>query len=235
MAGAIFRVAWLGAFFVTLIPDFGSVEKEAVRALAIEDTTSLIYRAMKRGFDLFFCTIFLFPAMLVVLVPLLVLNPIFNPGPLFFRQKRMGRNCVPFRALKFRTMVGQPTHRRGPDDPLEMYRITRLGRFLRLTRFDELPQVFNVYLGEMSLIGPRPDYFAHAHHYIAAIPDYRHRYAVRPGISGLAQIQLGYAQGIEATRRKTAADIDYIRNASFALDMWIFWRTMVTVWRMRGS
>ena len=98
-----------------------------------------------------------------------------------------------------------------------------------------MPQILNVYLGEMSLIGPRPDYFAHAHHYIHAIPDYRHRYSVRPGISGLAQIQLGYAEGIEATRRKTTADIDYIRNASMTLDMWIFWRTMVTVWRMRGT
>jgi lipopolysaccharide/colanic/teichoic acid biosynthesis glycosyltransferase len=87
----------------------------------------------------------------------------------------------------------------------------------------------------MSLIGPRPDYFAHAHHYMALIPEYRERHMVRPGISGLAQIELGYAQGLEATRRKTAADIDYIRRASVTLDMWIFWRTMVTVWTMRGT
>lgn len=220
---------------MTLIPDFGSIEKEAVPAWSDMRGQSFAYRVAKRGFDLFFCTIFLLPAMLVVLFPLLVLNPIFNPGPLFFRQKRMGRHCRPFLALKFRTMVGDTRARRGPDDPLEMHRIRPLGRFLRLTRFDELPQILNVYRGEMSLIGPRPDYFGHARHYIQAIPDYRHRYSVRPGISGLAQIQLGYAEGIEATRQKTAADIDYIRNASMALDMWIFWRTMVTVWRMRGS
>lgn len=220
---------------MTLIPDFGSIQKEAVPAWDQWEKPSLFYRASKRALDLGFSTIFLLPAMLFVLFWLLVLNPIYNPGPLFFRQKRMGRGCKPFRALKFRTMVGNPTVRRGPDDPLEMHRITPLGRFLRLTRFDELPQVLNVYLGEMSLIGPRPDYFAHAHHYIHAIPDYRHRYSVRPGISGLAQIQLGYAQGIEATRRKTIADIDYIRNASLSLDLWIFWRTMVTVWRMRGT
>mgnify|MGYP003772127061 FL=1 len=220
---------------MTLIPDFGSIQKEAVPALAETRAQSFGYLFAKRAFDLGFCTIMLLPAMLVVLIALLVLNPIYNPGPLFFRQKRMGRHCKPFRALKFRTMVGNPTGRRGPDDPLEMHRITPLGRFLRLTRFDELPQILNVYLGEMSLIGPRPDYFAHAHHYIHAIPDYRHRYSVRPGISGLAQIQLGYAEGIEATRRKTTADIDYIRNASMTLDMWIFWRTMVTVWRMRGT
>ena len=66
-------------------------------------------------------------------------------------------------------------------------------------------------------------------------PGYRHRYMVRPGISGLAQVELGYAQGFEATRLKTAADIDYIRRASLGLDLWIFWRTIVTVWTMRGT
>ena len=220
---------------MTLIPDFRSIETADMPAPGAVGQRSAAYRIGKRAFDVFFCTIFLFPAMLVVLFPLLVLNPIYNPGPLFFRPERMGRNCTAFRAWKFRTMVGEPTAPRGPDDPLETDRITPLGRFLRLTRFDELPQVFNVYRGEMSLIGPRPDDFAHACHYLRTIPGYRQRYTVRPGISGLAQIRLGYAQGIEGTRRKTTADLTYIRNASLALDIWIFWRTMVTVWQMRGT
>jgi len=220
---------------VTLIPDFGSVDKEAVLPSVAFPAQSLTYRGAKRAIDLGFCTVVLLPAMLIVALALLVLNPIFNPGPLVFAQKRMGRDCKPFRALKFRTMASDRRQRRGPDDPVETHRITPLGRWLRITRFDELPQIINVYRGEMSLIGPRPDYFAHAHHYVALIPDYRHRHMVRPGISGLAQIELGYAEGLEATRLKTAADIDYIRRASLRLDLWIFWRTMVTVWTMRGT
>lgn len=220
---------------MTLIPDFGSVETEAVLPSDAFPAQSLGYLAAKRAIDLGFCTLVLLPAMLILALALLVLNPIFNSGPLLFAQKRMGRDCKPFRALKFRTMACDPTHRRGPDDPVETHRITPLGRWLRITRFDELPQILNVYRGEMSLIGPRPDYYAHAHHFLNVIPGYRHRHMVRPGISGLAQIELGYAEGLEATRLKTAADIDYIRRASLRLDLWIFWRTMVTVWTMRGT
>ena len=173
--------------------------------------------------------------MVIVGLFLMVLNPVFNPGPLVFTQKRMGRDCTAFRAIKFRTMACDRAAGRGPDDPVETDRITPLGRVLRITRFDELPQILNVYRGEMSLIGPRPDDFDHATYYLRHIPDYRDRHRVRPGISGLAQIELGYAEGLEATRRKTAADIDYIRRAGLGLDLWIFWRTMVTVWTMRGT
>lgn len=220
---------------MTLIPDFGSVEKQAVRSPVAFPAQSLGYRISKRVLDLSFCTLVLLPATAIVALALLVLNPIFNPGPLLFTQKRMGRGCKPFRAVKFRTMASGGGRRRGPDDPVETERITPLGRWLRITRFDELPQILNVYRGEMSLIGPRPDYFAHAHYYISSIPHYRDRHIVRPGISGLAQIKLGYAEGFDATRLKTAEDIDYIRRASLRLDLWIFWRTMVTVWTMRGT
>jgi len=194
-----------------------------------------VYLYMKRVFDLTITTVILVPATLVVWICLLVLNPFYNPGPMFYRQKRMGKNCVPFRALKFRSMTDVPRSRRGPDDPIETDRITSLGRFLRRTRFDELPQILNVYRGEMSLIGPRPDYLRHAHHYLRHIPEYRARHAVRPGISGLAQVQLGYAEGLDATRLKTAADIDYILRANLRLDTWILWKTIVAVWRMRGT
>ena len=225
----------LGTLNVTLIPDFQSVEMEAVRPADVFPEQSAGYRTAKRALDLGFFALVLLPAMVIVALVLLVLNPILNPGPLLFTQKRMGRDCRPFRTVKFRTMWCGAAHQRGPDDPIETHRITPLGRWLRMTRFDELPQIVNVFRGEMSLIGPRPDYFAHAHHYVHTIPGYRHRYMVRPGISGLAQIELGYAQGFEATRLKTAADIDYIRRASLGLDLWIFWRTIVTVWTMRGT
>jgi lipopolysaccharide/colanic/teichoic acid biosynthesis glycosyltransferase len=225
----------VGIFTVTLVPDFGSVEPKAVHPDITYPDHSLGYRLGKRAIDMGFSTLVLLPAMAIVALLLVLVNPVFNPGPLMFTQKRMGRACNPFRAIKFRTMADGHDDPRGPDDPVETHRITPLGRLLRVTRFDELPQILNVYRGEMSLIGPRPDDFSHASHYMALIPDYRHRHAMRPGISGLAQIELGYAEGLEATRRKTAVDMDYIRRASLRLDLWIFWRTMVTVWTMRGT
>lgn len=195
----------------------------------------LSYKIGKRAFDLLFSTIVLLPATLIVALALIVLNPLINKGPLIHVQKRMGRDCKPFRAYKFRTMVVQPRGMRGPDDPIEVERITVLGNLLRRSRFDELPQIWNVYRGEMSLIGPRPDYFRHACHYVRVIPGYRARYSVRPGISGLAQIKHGYAAGLQATRVKTSTDLNYIQYASLRLDFRIFCRTAVTVFRMRGA
>jgi lipopolysaccharide/colanic/teichoic acid biosynthesis glycosyltransferase len=225
----------LGIFIVTLVPDFGSTQMEAVRQDIDAPRHAPGYLLGKRALDLGFSTLVLLPAMAIVGLFLVLLNPVFNPGPLLFTQNRMGRDCKPFRAIKFRTMAGERVAGRGPNDPVETDRITPLGRMLRITRFDELPQIINVYRGDMSLIGPRPDDFDHATYYLRHIPEYRHRHMVRPGISGLAQTELGYAEGLEATRLKTATDIDYIRRASLRLDLWIFWRTMVTVWTMRGT
>ncbi|MCU4652841.1 sugar transferase [Roseibacterium sp. SDUM158016] len=188
----------------------------------------------KRLFDMGFSAAILLPAAVFVALCLLVLNPVLNPGPLLYRPLRMGRDCRPFHAWKFRTMqTGLAL--RGPDDPVETERIGTLGRLLRRARFDELPQIANVFRGEMSLIGPRPDDFAHARAFVSDIPGYRQRHSVRPGISGLAQVELGYAEGREATRAKTAADLRYIRGASLRLDLWIFWRTICTVIDLRGA
>lgn len=223
---------------MTFVPQDGDFE-DAVPDAILDDppvqSPAPGYKAAKRGFDLVFVTLVLLPATLIVAAVLLALNPLLNPGPLLYPQKRMGRDCRPFRALKFRTMTVRGRPLRGPDDPIEADRITPLGRWLRRSRFDELPQIINVYRGDMSLIGPRPDYFRHAHHYMRTIPAYRDRHIVRPGISGLAQVELGYSEGTEATRAKTLADIDYIRRASLLFDLWIFWRTILTVIRMRGS
>ena len=189
--------------------------------------------AAKRGCDIGFSLLLMLPLMLCCLV-LLALNPIWNRGPLFFTQIRMGRGCRAFKAVKFRTMRCAPM-RRGPDDPIEADRITALGRFLRTSRIDELPQILNVLRGDMSLIGPRPDYFTHARSYLRHIPEYRRRHAVRPGISGLAQIELGYVEGLDGTRCKALADLRYIREASFALDLEIFLRTIWTVLARKGA
>lgn len=193
-----------------------------------------VFRATKRSFDIFM-SILLLPLLAVLAVLILILNPFYNKGSLFFVQPRMGRDCKPFQAIKFRTMRAVPKVERGADSPLEHDRITTLGRFMRKSRIDELPQIINVLRGQMSLIGPRPDYFDHAVEYLEKIPGYRERHAVRPGISGLAQTELGYIEGMDATRRKVKADLYYISHMSFALEMWIFWRTLSVVARRGGA
>ncbi|MEM9058848.1 MAG: sugar transferase [Pseudomonadota bacterium] len=183
------------------------------------------YLGVKRSLDIAVAVAAL-PAVLMLGAVLLVLNPFWNQGPLVFAQTRMGRRCKPFRAFKFRTMKAAPEIARGPNDPLETHRITKLGQFLRRTRLDEFPQFINVLLGEMSVIGPRPDYWNHAVHYSESIPGYRRRHAMRPGITGLAQVSNGYAEGVDATMVKTRHDLKYIDTAGFATDAWIFWRTI---------
>lgn len=188
----------------------------------------------KRVFDIV-VSLALLPAFALFAIALLALNPFYNQGSLFYIQTRMGKNCRAFKAIKFRSMRSVQSVRRGPNDPIEQDRITPLGNLMRKTRIDELPQIINVLRGDMSLIGPRPDYFSHARSFLRDIPEYRARHAVRPGISGLAQVELGYIEGTEATRQKALADLRYIQNAGFAMDSHIFAQTLVTVILGKGA
>lgn len=186
------------------------------------------YLWAKRVFDVV-VSVALLPVLAVAAFALLVANPFYNRGALLFIQTRMGQDCKPFRAIKFRSMIEVEAVARRADDPLEQDRITPLGMLLRKSRLDELPQILNVLAGEMSLIGPRPDFYDHALVYLDVVPGYRERHAMKPGISGLAQTELGYIEGLAATERKAAVDLYYIRNASLRLDLWVFWRTLCVV------
>lgn len=192
------------------------------------------FLAFKRVFDLA-VSLLLLPVLVLLMLVLLVLNPLLNRGPLFFLQERMGFGCHPFRTIKFRTMLTAPAIKRGPYDPPELHRVTAFGRLLRRTRIDELPQIINVLKGEMSLIGPRPDYIVHARRYLAEIPGYRQRHVMRPGISGLAQVTVGYVATPEGVRAKTEADLRYIRDSSIPFDIWIAAQTFLTVIRGLGT
>jgi len=194
---------------------------------------SYFFWIIKRMFDLLMCAL-LFPIMILIMVALLGLNYFYNKGPIFFIQKRMGKDCRPFNAIKFRTMISNDFIYRNYNDPLEVERITRLGHILRKLRLDELPQILNVIMGEMSLIGPRPDYYDHAVIFLKSVPDYKKRYLIRPGISGLSQIRLGYAEGINATKKKTRVDIFYIEHTNFFLEVKIFFGTILTVFNRVG-
>jgi lipopolysaccharide/colanic/teichoic acid biosynthesis glycosyltransferase len=185
-------------------------------------------RMFKRIVDINFAIAAL-PIMALVAVALFFLNPIFNPGPVFFRQERMGQGGVPFRIWKFRTMAPCTKSRRGHDDPVEDHRIDRLGAILRKSRIDELPNFINVLRSEMSLIGPRPDMVEHALAYSATIPRYHERFRVKPGITGLAQVRFGYADHERAVRRKAQNDYIYVERYSFGMDLHIIRRTIAVM------
>jgi lipopolysaccharide/colanic/teichoic acid biosynthesis glycosyltransferase len=146
-------------------------------------------------------------------------------GPVFFRQSRVGRNRVKFPLLKLRTM--RPTAGEGnpytqPGDT----RITRVGRFLRATRIDEFPQLWNVLRGDMSLIGPRAEWDRLVEEYERQIPCYYFRHLVKPGITGWAQVNYPYGANLDDTLRKLEYDLYYIRHFSFTLDASIVLKTI---------
>ncbi len=159
-----------------------------------------------------------------------------SAGPILYRQVRVGFNDVPFTLYKFRSMRADAEARTGPvwaskDDP----RITRVGRIIRKLRLDELPQLFNVLKGEMSLVGPRPERPEFVRALSEYIPYYRQRHCVRPGITGWAQINYKYGDTVEDTAAKLEFDLYYIKNMSLGLDTFIIFHTIKAMLLSRGA
>jgi lipopolysaccharide/colanic/teichoic acid biosynthesis glycosyltransferase len=183
------------------------------------------YEALKRLIDL---TIVLVTAPLWLVLMLLIALGIKldSPGPVLFIQERVGQGGRPFNICKFRSMrpdaeqQGQRLACSGDE------RITRLGRLLRRTRLDELPQFFNVLKGEMSLIGPRPEQSVFVERFEREIPFYAYRHVVKPGITGWAQVMQGYTADSETTRIKIEHDFYYIKHFSLWVDLLIVLRTL---------
>ncbi|MCX7630556.1 MAG: undecaprenyl-phosphate glucose phosphotransferase [Geminicoccaceae bacterium] len=175
--------------------------------------------------------------LLLILAPLMGLIALAikasSPGPVFYRQKRGGFNGEVFEVLKFRTMRADACDRgtetglghTRPRDP----RVTAIGRFLRRTSLDELPQLFNVLKGDMSLVGPRPHAVAHDHRYAALVDGYLARHRVKPGITGLAQIRgcRGEIRSLADMQRRIELDLEYIQRWSLRLDLEILIRTVL--------
>ncbi|MGB1345147.1 MAG: sugar transferase [Amylibacter sp.] len=193
-----------------------------------------LFWLFKRVSDIFI-SLLLLPIMVIIAIFIYFFNSITQSGKVFYFQNRMGLDCNSFVAIKFRTMSEIVSIERKFDDPVELNRITRLGKILRQSRLDELPQIINVLKGEMSLIGPRPDYYEHAVIFLEKIEEYRWRYNIKPGISGLAQIRQGYTQGLDATRKKVNIDIYYIENVGFWLETKILLNTIITVFKRIGK
>jgi len=181
-------------------------------------------------------------AMLPLLIPMLGLTALairlVDGGPVLFRQRRTGRKGRQFWVTKFRTMkvAGQiEDHRRAAMTDADDVRVTRLGGFLRRSRIDELPQVWNILRGEMSWIGPRPEAEILSVWYTGDIPFYRYRHVVRPGISGWAQVNQGHVAEVDDIHLKLQYDFFYIKYFSPWLDILIVFRTIRTMLTGFGS
>jgi len=190
---------------------------------------------MKRAMDVGLALL-----MLLLFWPLMLLTALAikldSPGPALFRQERVGRDGKTFTIMKFRSMRADAEKATGPvwsseDDP----RITRVGRIVRKTRLDELPQLFNVLSGSMSLIGPRPERPHFVEELARQIPYYHQRHIVKPGLTGWAQINYPYGNTVEDALHKLQYDLFYIKNHSVLLDLSILFSTIKTVVLRQGT
>ncbi|TME11999.1 MAG: sugar transferase [Chloroflexi bacterium] len=204
-------------------------------ALQSEHMVSLFYLCWKKILDLV-CGLGGLLVLCLLLPVIALCIYLDSPGPIFYSQERVGLREKPFRIYKFRSMYpdaeggGRATWASEYDK-----RVTRVGRFLRATHLDELPQLFNILRGDMSLIGPRPERAAFVTELEKTIPFYRYRLAVKPGITGWAQVKYRYGRSGDDALIKLQYDLYYIKRQSFMLDLFIILKTVTEVLSLRGT
>lgn len=193
------------------------------------------YAGLKRFLDII-ASVAILTAGLPLLIATAIAIKLTSPGPVFYTQKRTGLHGIRFPMIKFRTMYvgaekdGHPQWAQSGDA-----RVTPVGRFLRRSRIDELPQLVNVLRNEMSIIGPRPERPYFSAQLLRKIPFYAERLKVKPGITGWAQVNYSYAATLAASEEKLLYDIFYIQNISLALDLLIAFKTIRVVLTGRGA
>ncbi len=222
---SLFYEQWLGKIplweleRVSLMFDIGEVHRDS-------------YSRLKRLIDIALAAVCL-PVLLVAIPCVAVANLLGNRGPLFFRQQRVGKSGKQFTIWKFRTMRDAPgarTYWTSDDDP----RITRVGRILRSTHADELPQLLNVLKGDLSMVGPRPEQPAYVAELVDKVPFYDLRHLVRPGMTGWRQVKFGYAGSEAEALEGLQFDFFYLRRQSLVFDLRIIGRTLRSVVRRQG-
>lgn len=186
----------------------------------------------KRIVDLLLSTLFLILSSIPMLL-IAILTKLTSKGPVFFKQTRVGENEKPFTLYKFRTMtVGSHKGERYTSEKDK--RVTFFGRFLRKSRLDELPQLWNVFNGDMSLIGPRAEWIELCDEYEKQIPFYHFRHLIKPGITGWAQVLYPYGASLEDAKQKLEYDLYYIKNYSLFLDIAIVFKTLRVILLGKG-
>jgi exopolysaccharide biosynthesis polyprenyl glycosylphosphotransferase len=228
---------------IKILPDMYDILAGSVKmtnifgALLIEvneETMPFWQQAIKRFLDIFLSLL-----AIVILLPvyfiLAIAVKISSTGPIFFTQERIGLNGKPFQIIKYRTMFVD-SEKNGPQlssssDP----RITPIGRFLRKTRLDEFPQFLNVLIGDMSLVGPRPERQFYIDKIVEIEPQYLHLNKVRPGITSWGQVKYGYAENVEQMLQRMKFDLLYMKNRTLALDFKIMLYTVLIIFKGSGK
>lgn len=217
--------------YVTGMFTLNNIGSVPVMTLRRNPLSILWKRASKRTFDIAFSSFFLLVSP-VIFIPVAIGIKLSSPGPIFFRQERTGYKGKSFKCYKFRTMrVNSDADRAQAtaDDP----RKTRFGDMLRRTSIDELPQFINVWLGDMSVVGPRPHMLKHTEDYTALVDKYMVRHVVKPGITGWAQVNgyRGITDELWKMEKRVECDVWYIENWTFSLDLKIIMRTIANAVR----
>ena len=228
---------------IKIVPDLyqivtGQVRKSSVYEVPLMEINPQLMteweRKLKRLMDIVVSLI-----ILILSLPITIITAIFikleSPGPVIFKQERVGLNGKIFKIYKFRSMINDAEKKTGPvwagkNDP----RITKVGKFIRKVRIDEIPQMVNVLKGEMSLVGPRPERPYFVEKFAKEIPFYKRRLLVKPGITGWAQVKHKYDESIEDVKTKLKYDLFYIENMSIRMDLKILFRTVFTVLLGKG-
>ena len=228
---------------IKIIPDMydflsGSLKlNNLFGALLLEipsDEMSPWQNSIKRLIDILISSI-----SILLLIPFYLIIAIIikqnSKGPIFFLQERIGKNGIPFKIIKFRTMFVN-AEKNGPQlSSTNDSRITPIGKFLRKTRIDEFPQFVNVLKGDMSLVGPRPERQFYIDQIVEKEPHYLQLTSVRPGITSWGQVKFGYAENVDEMIRRMKYDLLYLKNRSLSLDIKIMFYTIITILKAKGK
>ncbi len=217
--------------YVTRVGELSNIGRVPILSIRKNPLKKPLNRALKRGFDLLFSTTFLIVSP-VVFIPIVIAVKLSSPGPIFFKQKRTGYLGREFYCYKFRTMkvnASSDSKQATRNDS----RITKVGKFLRHTSMDELPQFINVWLGDMSVVGPRPHMIKQTTDYTKLIDKYMVRHMIKPGITGWAQITgyRGQTDELWQMEKRVECDVWYIEHWNFFLDLKIIVLTVINAIR----